>query len=113
MVLSRPSETVTEIAFSPDGRFLAGFGSGPEITVWDLEAQQEFLTLLSPTLAPITGMAFSPIGKTLAGADQDANITLWDVGSDGRTVLTAHADLIKRLSFSPNGSRLASEGQDA
>ena len=109
---SRGNAAVTEIAFSADGVLLASVGAGPQVTLWDPAARQERPSVTSPTGAAMTGVAFAPVGRTLAGADQDGNITLWNLDTGARTVLSGHADVVKRFAFSPDGARLASEGAD-
>ncbi|MFY9975430.1 MAG: DUF4082 domain-containing protein, partial [Chromatiaceae bacterium] len=113
LVLSSTGETITDIAFSADGSLLASVGPGAEVGVWDLKSGQQRSTLSSATAAPMTSVVFSPVGHTLAGADEDGNISLWDLDTGRERVLAGHADLIKRLRFSPSGSSLASDGMDA
>ena len=60
-------------------------------------------------------MAFSPNGHILAsaGLSRSANLQLWDA-TTGRllTTLDGHADQVRSLAFSPDGTRLASAGSD-
>jgi WD40 repeat protein len=100
-----------EGTFSPDGRILAGWGSGGWICAWDVETGA-----LRGRISPPSGcrMALAPDGRTLATADipdsdnlgQDT-IRLIDVVT-GRHVLALQPrdDRAVVLSFSPDGTRL-------
>ena len=79
---------VLNLAFSPDGKLLAGavgaLGSSEPpgvVAVWDLAARRTLRTLRGHT-ARITALAFSPDGKTLASGGEDRSVRFWDV-ADG------------------------------
>ncbi|MFF4571031.1 hypothetical protein [Streptomyces sp. NPDC001410] len=110
-----------QVAFSPDGRLLAGPGDGKQIGVrlWRLRdrgqptsagtAQEKFLTDCSTDLA---SAAFSPDGKHLATACGKTTF-LWDVNSRPRlrksTGLKGAADgngMAGPALFTPRGHRL-------
>ena len=65
----------TSVAFSPDGRRIAGAGKRPidvpgpsgsgEVKVWDAETGRELLTLQGHT-SDVWNVAFSPDGQRLA-----------------------------------------------
>jgi WD40 repeat protein len=65
--------TPSLLAFSPDSSRLAGVSTG--ITIWDLTAGQEALTL--PNSHPVLALAFSQDGSTLIGADTDGSLDFW------------------------------------
>jgi WD40 repeat protein/serine/threonine protein kinase len=80
-VLTAPS-FVCDLAFSPDGRRLAGI-SRDLITMWDVATGHEVLTLRGapqrhwdPAFNP--RVTFSPDGKRLAGTNWDESISLWE-----------------------------------
>ena len=88
-----------DLAFSPDGRRLAGV-SRDVVKMWDVSTRQEVLTLRGapkrhwdPAFNP--RVAFSPDGARLAGTNWDESISLWDAGSvsqaDRRQALDARA----------------------
>jgi WD40 repeat protein len=64
---------VGQLAFHPDGKRLAG--SGAEVTVWDLTAGQQALTL--PGSTPQVALAFTADGSALIGATPDGALTIW------------------------------------
>ncbi|HLJ95397.1 MAG TPA: serine/threonine-protein kinase [Gemmataceae bacterium] len=89
---------VRSLAFSPDGKRLAGASVGGEVHVWDTQTGQELLSLKDP-YGPSAGVAFSPDGKRLASAGK-----VWDAQS-GQELLSLKGG--GPVAFSPDGKRLA------
>ncbi|MGW1506830.1 nSTAND1 domain-containing NTPase [Streptomyces mirabilis] len=107
--------TVEQIAFSADGRYLAvGDGSG-RVTLLDGNLKKRlgvisglFTSQRQDSAAPVTALAFSHDGRTLAVAGRDGTLRLWDVAANqplGST-LPAPADPIQALVFSPDSGTL-------
>ncbi|MEU5876043.1 hypothetical protein ABZ810_00780, partial [Spirillospora sp. NPDC047279] len=73
--LSGPNSTITDVAFSPDGRLLAG--SGPDaVWLWDMSDSRRNGRVLA-SLSTLS-VAFSPDGRTLATGGRDDTVRLWD-----------------------------------
>ena len=84
------SKQIAAVAFSPNGRILAGSMIG-EITLWDAANRKP----LKPSLvkhpgpsnnAGLTDLAFSPDGKLLASCGTYGEIILWDVEHSGQWI---------------------------
>jgi WD40 repeat protein len=103
------------LAFSPDGKRLAGvgLGRGSELRVWDAATGQELFSAREAT-SMLRGVAFSPDGKRLAAWGGGGLIRLWDAGT-GSDVLTlrGHPGSVKAVVFDPVAPRLVSGGEDA
>ena len=111
------TQTVWQVAFSPDGGTLASTSDDGTARLWDAATGRE-LRVLRGHRGKVTGLAFSPDGKRLATAagkmdTKPAEIKVWDVAT-GQVALgwRAHVGIIPRLAFSPDGKRLASGGWD-
>lgn len=131
-VFSGHTGKMESVAFSPDGKTIAG-GGQTEINIWEMtsaNAIQETLgwqlffqlpagtvNLAKRTLKghdnTVTKIAFSPDGKQLVSGSEDKTIKIWDVASGNLLqTLTGHGGKITALAFSPDGKTLASGSDD-
>ena len=100
---------VRTLAFSPDGKMLAGGSNNSTVYLWDAHTGTKFSTFMAHT-DRISALAFSPDGKTLASGSQSGEICLWDTVNetkDSANIITPRATVSKLL-FSPDGKILVS-----
>jgi WD40 repeat protein len=118
--LTGPTRTINDLAYSPDGAYLAaacgdwrGHGSG-EVVVWEAKAG-------APPVAyrgqpeNVLGLAFHPDGHRLALAGREGAIHVWQwrrqpTPATPAQVLRGHDATIVALAYSPCGTWLASAG---
>ncbi len=115
-----PTGPVAGLAFSPDGRRLAGGGRGGsllrpagEVNVWDATTGKAVLTF--EHAQDILSLACSPDGKRLATGTTGGTIKVWEAAT-GKGLLTLDhkgAALARTMSvaFDRAGKRLASGGK--
>jgi WD40 repeat protein/serine/threonine protein kinase len=116
LTLSRFTDRVACVRFSPDGRRLAT--AGPAAQLWDAQTGQEQLTLRGHDIRA-EGVAFSPDGRRLASVagllavHRDQEVKVWDAQT-GHEVLSLHGHVgaLRTVAFCPDGCRLASAGLD-
>ncbi|MEO8217928.1 MAG: WD40 repeat domain-containing protein [Acidobacteriota bacterium] len=72
--------SINAVAFSPDGKSLAGGGVGYPVTIWNVATGQ--MKQLTGHTSDIYGVAFSVNGQTLASASRDGSVKLWDLRTD-------------------------------
>ncbi len=98
------------LAFSPDGRWLAE-GTSVGVVLRDTESMAP--VSLFGHCANAVAVAFSADGELLASGFEDQSIRLWNVAT-GREVRTliGHTEEVTSVAFSPDGSLLASGSDD-
>jgi Tol biopolymer transport system component/flagellar biosynthesis GTPase FlhF len=100
------------VAFSPDGRLLAGAGDRNDgLRLWNPATGATKRDLDSQSA--VYWVAFSPDRKLLASAGGGERVELWNPATGQRLrTLTGHAKRVSSVAFSPDGKLLASGSWD-
>lgn len=113
------AERVYEVAFSPDGKWMATASGDPgqfgSVKLWLAEPTGGGKPVrdLLESIDCVFAVAFSPDSKLLAAAGADRAIRIWEVESGKEiAVIEDHADWILDIAFSPDGKRLVSASRD-
>jgi WD40 repeat protein/transcriptional regulator with XRE-family HTH domain len=111
-ILQGHTDWVWDIAFSPDGRWLASAGRDGSLRVWSIQDGQCIHRLDGHKL-DILALAISVDNQWLVSAGQDNTVRLWHLPS-GQSIKTlrGYANGIHSLSLSPDDQLLASSRQD-
>jgi WD40 repeat protein/DNA-binding SARP family transcriptional activator len=102
-----PADEVGSVAFSPDGRLLAGGQLAGNVLLWATDGWGRVgAPLASGGESP--SVAFSPDGRTLATSDNDGAVSLWDVESQDPIgpPLPGLPEARTTARFAPDGARL-------
>ncbi len=100
------------LAYSPDGRLLAGPFEENQVGLWETETYR-LVGKLAGHQKAVMSVSFSTDGRRLVSAGADSLIRVWDVESkECRLILRGHADEVFDAKFHPDGSRIASGGRD-
>ena len=111
------------LAFSADGHILVSSSEDCTVRFWDVQTGKQIAILGAHTHA-LRGMSFSPDGQRLAIGSDDTLIRIYDLPkllADAATpsveshclqLLAGHTNWIFSVTYSPDGSRLASASAD-
>jgi WD40 repeat protein len=94
------ASSVSDVKFSPDGRWIATASGDETIRLWDVATRQQIRQWRGHGLS--TGcLEFSPDGRWLASGGADSTVRLWAV--DPPPVPPAITNVALPLAFSPDG----------
>jgi WD40 repeat protein len=100
---------ISTIAFSPDGKRIAGVSAIRQVRIWDIAGSKVLLTTLPQP--QVLGLAFSPDGQTLAAATGDGSVLLLDSTSGNETgAIKAQEGSCHCMAFTDGGKKLISGG---
>ncbi|KAJ7929527.1 WD40-repeat-containing domain protein, partial [Mycena leptocephala] len=113
-VLRGHKDSVTCVAFSPNGRHIVSGSSDNTVYIWDSESQQQIGQPLSGHADPVWSVAFSPNGRHIVSGSWDNTVRIWDSESQQQIgqPLSGHADPVWSVAFSPNGRHIVSGSED-
>lgn len=109
-VLSDPGSQGTEdVAFSPDGTFLATVDLKGSVYLWSSPTRKVVATLTDPNSDGAGAAAFSPSGTMLAVGDRNGGTYLWRVSGGSSAILVRSfrcdgASGVNALAFRLNGA---------
>jgi WD40 repeat protein len=125
MELSGHSDSVTSVAWSPDGVQLASASIDGEVRIWDGETGQWLNTIQGPP--PLRHIVWNPSGTAIAGAVDNAETTInysdytegdntlriWDTTTGEELgLIESVVGTVNDIDWSPDGTKLVYVGDD-
>ncbi|WP_170068045.1 WD40 repeat domain-containing serine/threonine protein kinase [Lentzea guizhouensis] len=108
--------TGSDVAFSPDNRFVAVPDADGKnaFQIWDVATGQSTAVFPRTEEITLTSVLYSPDGKTVAAWGLGNVIQLWDVASKKiRAVCIGPGSNVECVAFDPGGTRIACGGKDS
>jgi WD40 repeat protein len=100
------------LAFSPDGKTLAGATDEGVILLWDVKSTEQ-VARLSGHSSTVNLIKFSPDGSKLVSAGYDNQIIVWDMAAHSRLASIPSKGIgTKALAFRPDGQSLITASAD-
>ena len=104
-LLSNSDSSISDVQFSPDGRFIAAAGS--VVDVWDAETGKSIMTF-DKHKKYVFAIAFSPDGRWLASGSADLTAKIWNPSTgEVRLTIDDHPFWVYDLAFNRDGHSLA------
>jgi WD40 repeat protein len=108
------ADSVSAVAFSPDGAWLASAGYDRRVVIWDVATGQAKQQRIVEHQEPIQCLAVHPGGRVVATGSWDGSIRLWKASdlSPIASVTGPPFSAVEGLSFNTKGTRLAVASSD-
>jgi WD40 repeat protein len=106
------TDTITDISFSPDGKFIASSSKDKTVKLWNSDGSEKKPALQGKYRNEFTSVAFSPDSQIVAAGNKDNKIYLWRLNGTLITTLTGHSDWVTNIRFSPDGKTIVSASRD-
>ena len=105
------SDSVWQVAFSPDGRRLATSSSDGTVAVWDVATGSRLYSLTGHT-TDVQGLSFSPDGEILLSGSWDGDVGVWLTALSELAAETALPAPVNAVDYSPHGTSVAAALDD-
>jgi WD40 repeat protein/tRNA A-37 threonylcarbamoyl transferase component Bud32 len=106
--LDGSDSAVEAVAYSPDGRLLAGAGRGGRGYLWDASTATR-IRVIDVRGGSLTCLAFTPDGRRIAFGGRSA-VQLFDLETAEQGPRVEFRDGVTGIAFSPGGNRMATRG---
>jgi WD40 repeat protein len=105
-------DTVSSVAFAPDGRRIATGSWDGTVRIWDAQTGAE-LARIEGFDDVVTSVSYSSDGRSIVGGSRDGTVRICDARTGvGLNRLDGHTDQVTSVAYSPDGRRIVSGSND-
>jgi WD40 repeat protein len=108
-ILRGHTQTVGDVAFTPDGKRLISCSDDYTVRVWDLENGKA--RILTGHTDEVWRLELSPDGRHVATASKDRTARLWTLDTGESRVLSGHGGPVDGVGFTADGRRLVTSSR--
>lgn len=101
------SDGITDLVFTPDGKYLVSSGEDSKVILWDMVSSRQ-MQIFTGHIRTVNSLAVHPSKNWLASASDDKTVKIWEYPS-GKLIKEYQffGFPVKSVSFNPNGDELA------
>ncbi|KAG6863370.1 hypothetical protein C0991_006415, partial [Blastosporella zonata] len=106
------TQSVSSVAFSPDGSQIISGSYDKSVRVWDASTGAQMQQFNGHT-EEVTSVAFSPDGSQIISASHDKSVRVWDASTGAQVQqFNGHTQSVSSVAFSLDGSQIISGSSD-
>ncbi len=109
--LENVGHNCTNLAFSPDGKTVAGAMADRTVRLWNV-ADGRLIRTLRGHVDLVMMTAFSPDGTLLASTSYDRTVRVWNLATSSSRVLRGHTASVEVVRWLDGGTRLLTGSRD-
>lgn len=109
---SKVKHNINTVKWTPEGRRLLVAAHSGEFTLWN-GMTFNFETIMQAHESPILTMQYSNNDEWLLSGDQNGTVKYWQPNFNNVNNITAHANCVRDIAFSPNDSKFLTCGDDS
>jgi WD40 repeat protein len=109
--LTGPKDSAHGIAFSPDGKLLAGGSYDSTVTIWDVASEHVVRTLSGS--GKIEGVCFSSDGHLIGAGNREGMVRFWEADTGQEVLALTRLAIAFSVRFSPDDKRVVTTAGSA